>query len=187
MRLHSGKILKLPDQYFKNIIRDIPDFPSSGITFRDITPIFTNPSAFSKVVDWYCEQITKFAPIKKIVAIESRGFIFGSAVAYKMNLGLVPIRKKGKLPHKKVAVEYKLEYGVDTVEIHTDSLQPGEEVVILDDLIATGGTANAAIDLVTKIHGVPKVSIFFAELVALGGRNKLKTVKSDQIISLIKY
>ncbi len=182
-----GIILQGSDEYLRSIIRDVPDFPSPGVVFRDITPLLADPNAFSLAVDWYCEQIEKFSPVRKIIAIESRGLIFGSAIADRMGLGLIPVRKKGKLPHKTLSVKYELEYGVDTLEIHTDALQPKEKVIILDDLLATGGTAGAALQLVQKTQAVSVGALFLIELSILKGRSKVHAFNSERIISLVKY
>ena len=179
--------MQKPDEYLKSIIRNLPDFPSPGVIFRDITPLLANPDAFSKAIDWYCEQIEQLSSVQKIIAIESRGFIFGSAIADRMGLGLVPVRKKGKLPYKTISVKYKLEYGIDTLEIHVDALQPKEEVIILDDLLATGGTAGATLDLVQKTQAITIGALFLIELSTLKGRSKVNTLDSKKVVSLIKY
>ena len=168
-------------------IRDVPDFPAPGIIFRDITPLLADPYLFSQAVDWYCKEVERLHPVRKIIAIESRGFIFGSAVAHKMNLGLVPVRKKGKLPFTTASVEYQLEYGTDVLEIHTDALEAGEEVVVLDDLLATGGTAGATLELVKERKAIPRGGVFLIELPGLKGRDKIKLPEAKKIISLIKY
>lgn len=157
-------------------IRDIPDFPKKGIIFKDITPVLLDPKLFRKAVKIFASRI-KGQHIDKIVAIESRGFLFGAAVAHKLGLGIVPVRKKGKLPYKTIEVSYDLEYGSATVEMHADALKRGERVVIIDDLLATGGTARAAAQLVKKL-GARVVEIdFLIELAFLQGRKKLKGYK----------
>lgn len=143
----------------KKIIREIPDFPKKGINFKDITTLFNNAEAFEYVVD---EIVTYFKSkkITKVVGLEARGFVFGGAVARQLKAGFVPIRKKGKLPYDTVSESYELEYGIDTVEMHADALDENDVVLIHDDLLATGGTAHAALELVKKA-GVKKVYFSF--------------------------
>lgn len=157
----------------KRAIRDVPDFPKKGIVFKDITPILRDPKLFHAAVELFAERhVHKL--LDAIVAIDARGFLFGAAVAYKLGLGIVPIRKKGKLPHETIEHSYDLEYGSNTVAIHTDALHPGQRVVLVDDLLATGGTAQAAAHLVEKL-GAKVVEIdFLIELAFLKGREKLK-------------
>ncbi|MCM8772506.1 MAG: adenine phosphoribosyltransferase [Candidatus Omnitrophica bacterium] len=166
----------------KNLIRTIPDFPKKGILFRDITPVLQNKDAFRKVIEIFKEETPK--DVEKIVAIESRGFIFGSALAYLIGVGFVPIRKSGKLPWKKVKIEYDLEYGTDSIEIHEDAITKGEKVVLVDDLLATGGTALASCKLIEKCGGIVKKILFLVELEELKGREKLKDY---DVFSLIKF
>jgi adenine phosphoribosyltransferase len=166
----------------KNLIRTIPDFPKKGILFRDITPVLQNGEAFREVIKIFKENTPK--EITKVIGIESRGFIFGSSLAYLIGVGFVPIRKSGKLPWKKVKMEYDLEYGTDTIEIHEDAIEKGEKVVLVDDLLATGGTAFAACKLIEKCGGIVKKIIFLVELEALKGREKLK---GYDVFSLIKF
>ena len=162
-------------------IRDIKDFPKQGIIFKDITPILQSGELFREVVDLMCEPYKDNVP-DYIVAIESRGFIFGSAMAYKLGCGIVPIRKKGKLPYDTYEASYDLEYGKATVEIHTDALKASDKVVILDDLLATGGTAGAAVKLVEKL-GTEIIGIdFLIELAFLNGREKLDKYKINALI-----
>ena len=154
-------------------IRDVPDFPKPGILFKDITPILHDPKLFKKAVKILADRI-KDKNITKVLAIESRGFLFGAALAYRLGLGIVPVRKKGKLPYKTVGVSYDLEYGSATLEIHRDALKRGDRVVIVDDLLATGGTAAATAKLAKKL-GAKVVEIdFLIELAFLNGRKKLK-------------
>jgi adenine phosphoribosyltransferase len=166
----------------KNLIRTIPDFPKKGILFRDITPVLQNGEAFREVIKIFKENTPK--EITKVIGIESRGFIFGASLAYLIGVGFVPIRKSGKLPWKKVKMEYDLEYGTDTIEIHEDAIEKGEKVVLVDDLLATGGTAFAACKLIEKCGGIVKKIIFLVELEALKGREKLK---GYDVFSLIKF
>ena len=168
---------------FKKAIRDIPDFPKKGILFKDITTLLTRGDLFGKVIDEIAGQYQS-KKIEKVVGIESRGFIFGSAVAYKLGAGIVPIRKKGKLPYKTVSATYQLEYGTDTLEMHEDALKPGTRVLIVDDLLATGGTARATAELVDKVGGKIVGYAFLIELEFLKGR---KNLDGYDIFSLIQY
>lgn len=167
----------------KKIIRDVPDFPKPGIVFKDITPILQNGEVFKKVVDHLVERYRN-REIDRIVGIESRGFIFGAPLAYALNKGLVLVRKNGKLPWKTVRWDYELEYGTDTIEMHSDSIQPGEKVLIVDDLLATGGTALATSQLVEKMGGKVAECAFVVELEFLNGRKKLE---GKEIFSLVKF
>lgn len=168
---------------FKSYIRDIPDFPKPGIIFKDITPLLGDPAAFAAMIDVFAEKY-KDSGITKICGIESRGFIFGAALAVKMKVGFVPIRKAGKLPYKVVKREYSLEYGTDTIEIHQDAVARGEKVLLIDDLIATGGTAEAAVALLGDV-GAEVAGIAFAiELAFLDGRKKFDQQK---VFSLLTY
>lgn len=151
-------------------IRDIPDFPQPGILFRDITPLLSDAALFRETVD---AMVAPFEKIDHVIIIESRGFIFGTPIAYAIGAGVVPVRKPGKLPAETFAEEYALEYGTNTLEIHKDALRPGERVLIVDDLLATGGTVQATINLVNKIGAeIIGVSVL-AELAALNGRTVL--------------
>lgn len=164
------------------LIREIPDFPKKGILFRDITPLLENAGAFEKTL-----QILKKncpARVAKVVAIESRGFILGGALASKLKAGFVPVRKGGKLPYKKSTVTYALEYGQDTLEMHSDGIKKGEKVVLVDDLLATGGTAEAAARLVEKLGGRVVKIIFLIELKDLGGKEKLREYSVFSLLSL---
>ncbi len=172
----------MKDLNLKNLIRTIPDFPKKGILFRDITPVLQNEKAFKEVINIFKKETPK--GVKKVVAIESRGFIFGSALAYLLGVGFVPIRKSGKLPWKKVKMEYDLEYGTDTIEIHEDAIEKGEKVILVDDLLATGGTAFASCKLIEKCGGIVEKILFLVELEELKGREKLK---GYDVFSLIKF
>lgn len=167
----------------KKKIRDIPDFPEPGIVFKDITPLLADFASFKKVVD-ILEEMVGREPIDLIAAIESRGFIFGTALAQRLGVGFVPVRKEGKLPFKKINQSYDLEYGTATVEIHEDAIKPGDKVLIVDDLIATGGTAKATLDLVKKLGGEVVALVFLIELKFLKGREK---ISDHKVISLIEY
>lgn len=167
----------------KSKIRDVPDFPREGILFKDITTVLRDPAAFKKSVELLAKHYEK-QMIDYIAGIEARGFIFGSALAYKLGKGFIPIRKPGKLPAKTERMSYELEYGTDSLEIHIDAVEPGKRVLIVDDLLATGGTAEAAIKLVKKIGGVIIGIAFVVELEFLKGREKLpEDCKITRLIS----
>lgn len=167
----------------KAAIRDVPDFPKPGIVFKDITTLLQDATEFRRSVDLLVEAC-QGRPVDKIVAIESRGFFFGGAMAHQMGVGFVPVRKPGKLPWKTVGVSYELEYGTDTVEMHSDALSEGEQVLVVDDVIATGGTARAAGELVEKLGAKVSAFVFLVELSFLAGREKLA---GHDIVSLIRY
>ena len=154
-------------------VRSIPDYPKPGIIFRDITTLLGNARAFRRAVD---ELVQPWAGMKidKVAGIEARGFILGGAVAHQVSAGFVPIRKKGKLPHKRVSVTYMLEYGEDEIEVHADALVAGERVVLVDDLIATGGTAEAAIKLLRQLDAEVLAACFVIDLPDLGGAERLR-------------
>ena len=156
----------------RRYIRNIEDFPKPGGIFRDITPLLLDPRATDEALDQLCDQ-AKGLGITKVAAIESRGFFFGSLIAHRLGVGYIPVRKKGKLPFTTLSVTYDLEYGTDTLEIHTDAIVPGDRVLIHDDVLATGGTARAAVELVEKAGGQVVLLSFLMELKALGGREKL--------------
>ncbi len=165
------------------LIRDIPDFPQPGILFRDITPVLADPKAFQEVMDHLCNAAKQMNP-DKILGIESRGFLMGGPIALELGLGFVLARKEGKLPAERIRAEYALEYGSNALEIHRDQILPGERVVIVDDLLATGGTAGAAAQLVEELGGVVGGMVFFIELTGLNGRMK---VPGYDVRSLVKY
>ncbi len=167
----------------KQYIRSVKDFPKAGIMFRDITTLLKNPEAIKTTLERLVE-LSKDLNISKVVGIESRGFIFGAMLAEKLNAGFVPIRKPGKLPAEIESKTYDLEYGVDTIEIHKDAIQRGERVLLHDDLLATGGTAVAAANLIEKLGGDVVQMSFIIELTFLKGRDKLK---SYDVKSLIEY
>jgi adenine phosphoribosyltransferase len=164
------------------LIREIPDFPKPGILFRDVTPLLGNGPAFRSCVRQLCERVAAQRP-QMIAGIESRGFIFGASVAVELGLGFVPIRKPGKLPWKTRQERYALEYGTDAIEVHEDALGPATRVALVDDLLATGGTAGAAIKLLQGLGGKVVVAGFVIELVALGGRKHLGDVPAEVLIS----
>ncbi|MCA1404773.1 adenine phosphoribosyltransferase [Ensifer sp. IC3342] len=156
-------------------IRSIPDYPKPGVMFRDITTLLGNPKAFRRAID---ELVHPYAgtKIEKIAGIEARGFILGGAIAHQLAAGFVPIRKKGKLPHDTVRIAYSLEYGVDEMEMHRDAIQPGEKVILVDDLIATGGTAEGAVKLLKQMGAEIVAACFIIDLPELGGRKKLEAL-----------
>jgi adenine phosphoribosyltransferase len=154
-------------------IRDVPDFPIKGILFKDITPVLQDGKLFRQAVDAIADR-QKGKNISAVVGIDARGFIFAGAVAYKLGIGLIPVRKKGKLPYKTVVTTYTLEYGSETSEMHVDALKPGDNVIIVDDLLATGGTAMAAATLVKRLGGNIAEIDFLIELSFLKGRERLK-------------
>ncbi|MCX7905117.1 MAG: adenine phosphoribosyltransferase [Elusimicrobiales bacterium] len=167
----------------KKFIRDVPDFPKKGILFRDITPFLENHKIFKKTI-LHLKNYYSNKKISKVIGIEARGFIIAAPLALEIKAGFVPVRKKGKLPYKTQSITYKLEYGVDTLQIHSDAIKKGENVLIVDDVLATGGTAKAVCELVEKLGG-NIVSIFMLiELEELKGREKLQ--KYD-LYSLVKY
>ena len=168
-------------QDLKSFIRDIPGFPKEGIIFKDITPLLKNGSKFRKAVDSMADKF-KDENIDVVLSVEARGFIFGAAIAYKLGAGIVPIRKKGKLPFKTHSVTYDLEYGKDTLEIHQDAFRKGAKVLIVDDLLATGGTTRAVVDLVERLGGKIVGIVFLIELTALKGREKLKDYPTASLI-----
>ena len=164
-------------------IRDIPDFPKPGIIFKDITTLLKDKTAFRHSIDLLVQSYRN-KQIDQIVAVESRGFIFGSALAYQLGTGFIPVRKPKKLPSATQRVEYELEYGTDSIEIHADALEPGQRILIVDDLLATGGTAAAAARLV-ELLGAKVVGLAFViELAFLNGRNRLE---GHDVFSLIQY
>lgn len=162
----------------KDYIRTIVDFPHEGIMFRDVTTLFADPRGFRMAID---QMLHPYAGerIDKVVGLEARGFILGGAIAHQLSVGFVPIRKKGKLPGTTISEEYKLEYGEAIVEVHDDAIQPGEKVLVVDDLLATGGTAEAGIMLVERLGGEIIGCAFIIDLPELGGRKKLEAMGMD--------
>ena len=167
----------------KDLIRDVHGFPKPGIVFKDITTLTGNPSGLRAAVDAIAERFEK-DNIDLVVGIEARGFVFGAAVAYKLGVGFVPARKPGKLPAETVRAEYDLEYGTDAVEIHRDAIAKGKSVLIVDDLLATGGTAAAVGELVEELGGVIVAFAFVIDLKFLNGRDKLR---GHDVFALIEY
>ncbi|MEM5783175.1 MAG: adenine phosphoribosyltransferase [Candidatus Aenigmatarchaeota archaeon] len=171
-------------EMFKNKIRRIPDWPKKGIIFLDITPLLNDEKCFQEIINILYERY-KDKKINKVVGIESRGFIIGSALAYKLSAGFVPIRKFGKLPWKKITEEYELEYGKDKIEMHKDAISENDNVILIDDLIATGGTAKAAANLIKKLGGKIIECCFLIELKSLSGRKVLEE-NGYKVFSLIQ-
>ena len=177
MELHEGRIAPL-----KAAIRDVPDFPKAGIVFKDITTLLKDPALYRQTIDLLADLCAGL-PCDKVVAIESRGFILGGVLAERLRAGFVPVRKKGKLPAVTRRHVYDLEYGTDTVEIHEDALSPGDRALVVDDVIATGGTAQAAGKLVEALGATVSAFVFLVELTFLKGRAKLE----GDVRSLIRY
>lgn len=167
----------------KDAIRDVPDFPKKGILFKDITTLLKDGDKLRKAVDALCEKY-KNTKVDKVLGVEARGFIFAPMVAYKLGAGFVPVRKSGKLPAKTKAVTYDLEYGTDTLEIHEDAINKGDRVLIIDDLLATGGTAAGVVKMVRELGGEVLGVGFLIELAFLNGKDKLSGV---EVFSLIQY
>ncbi|MCV2882890.1 adenine phosphoribosyltransferase [Actibacterium sp. XHP0104] len=167
-----------PRKTVKDYIRTIVDFPHEGIMFRDVTTLFADPRGFRMAID---QMLHPYAgmPIDKVVGLEARGFILGGAIAHQLSLGFVPVRKKGKLPGAVISEEYTLEYGEAVVEIHDDAIQPGERVLLVDDLLATGGTAEAGIKLIERLGGEIVGCAFVIDLPDLGGRARLEKMGMD--------
>ena len=164
-------------------VRDVPDFPKKGIMFKDITPVLSDPSLFRASIDLFLERC-RGREVDKIVGIDARGFVFGSAVAYELGVGFVPIRKRGKLPYRTEIAKYSLEYGEAEVEMHTDAVTQGERVVLVDDLLATGGTSAAAAVLIRKAGGQLLEAQFLIELEFLKGRKRLEPTP---VTAFLKY
>src|ERR1700688_1622050 len=176
--MHSDTIDKL-----RAAVRDVPDFPKKGIIFKDITPILNDGPLFRASVDLFLDQCRE-RKIDKVVGIDARGFVFGSAVAYELGIGFVPLRKKGRLPYKTESAKYSLEYGEAEMEMHIDAIKPGEQIVLIDDLLATGGTSASAATLIKKVGGVLLEAQFLIELEFLHGREKLAPIP---IVSFLHY
>jgi len=170
-------------QKLRAAVRDVPDFPKAGIIFKDITPILASGTLFRASIDSFLEQCCGKA-IDKIVGIDARGFLFGSAVAYELGIGFVPLRKKGRLPYKTESAKYSLEYGEAEMELHIDAIEAGEKIVLIDDLLATGGTSASAATLIKKVGGILLEAQFLIELEFLHGREKLAPIT---VVSFLKY
>lgn len=173
------------EQAIKNVIRDVPDFPKEGIIFKDITPIMMDPKLSQEIID-HLVTIYKDKKIDKVAGIESRGFLFGYPLAIRLGVPFILIRKKGKLPYKKTSYDYALEYGVSTIEMHTDAVESGDRVLVHDDLLATGGSAEAAAELIRQCGGEVAAFSFLVSLEFLNGTDKLKKYTGD-IEALVKY
>jgi adenine phosphoribosyltransferase len=167
--------------YIKSKVRSIPDWPIKGVIFRDITTLLLDPPAFKQICTIFYDRYVN-EKIDKIVGIDARGFLFGSVLAYKLDIGMIPIRKNGKLPYNTISESYTLEYGEEVIEIHEDAIQKGERVVVIDDLMATGGTISAAANLVEKLGGDIFECSFVLELPDLNGREKLGNRKVFSIV-----
>ncbi len=165
------------------LIRDIPDFPAEGVLFKDITTLLQDPDGFKAAVDALVEHYQS-EKIDAVAAIESRGFIFGAPLALALGAGFVPVRKPGKLPAESISIEYSLEYGTNSLEMHTDAIKPGQRVLVVDDLLATGGSAEASIRLVEQLGGQVVGAAFVVELLFLHGREKLADY---DVFSVIQY
>lgn len=170
----------------KQMIREVPDFPKPGITFKDITPVLLDPALFGRAVEWMAAPYAD-ARVTRVVSIESRGFILGAPIALRLGAGLVPIRKPGKLPRATQRVEYALEYGSDALEMHHDAVGKGDRVLVVDDVLATGGTAAAAAQLVGGTGGAMVGFSFLIELDFLKGRQRLQGRRIDRIEALLHY
>ena len=171
------------EKFIKSKIREIPDWPQKGVSFKDITPLLQDSQVFRKIIDELARPYLK-EKINKIVGIDARGFILAAALAYKLKTGLAIIRKKGKLPFKTISQKYSLEYASNTIEMHQDSILPGEKILLVDDVLATGGTMKTAVDLVKKLKGKIIGIDFLIELSYLKGREKLK---GHKVRALVKY
>jgi len=167
----------------ESYIRDVPDFPKEGIVFKDITPLLQDPAGLRAVLDGMAQQVEEHE-FDLVCGVESRGFIFGAALAQQLGKGFIPIRKPGKLPWKTASESYELEYGTDTIEIHTDAAPDGRSVLMVDDLLATGGTMEAAVKLVRKVGGAPVACAFVIELGFLPGRERLPDLP---VHALVRY
>jgi adenine phosphoribosyltransferase len=165
------------------LIRDIPDFPKSGILFKDITTLLKDGPAFHQAIDLLSARLRPF-PADVVVGMESRGFIFAAPIAYLLGVGFVPVRKLGKLPGQVISTEYDLEYGTNTLELHSDAIAPGQRVLVVDDLLATGGTVAATIELVERLQGRVSAVAFLVELTQLGGRARLD---GYEVVSLLQF
>lgn len=171
-----------PEQ-LATLIDDVPDFPKKGILFKDITTLLKHPAAFKASIEQLTDRVRQYTP-QVVIGMESRGFIFAAPIAYRLDAGFVPVRKLGKLPGDVISTEYDLEYGTNTLELHSDAVSPGERVLIVDDLLATGGTVSATIELVERLQGEVVAVAFLVELTELKGRDRLG---SYEVVSLIKF
>ena len=168
----------------KSLIRTVPDFPRPGILFRDITPLLASPTGFRDVINAFADRYV--GKVDKVAAVEARGFIFGAAIAHAIGVGFVPVRKPGKLPHTSIGHDYALEYGTNRVELHIDGVAAGERVVVVDDLLATGGTMGAALSLFERVGANIVECAFVIDLVEVGGRARLEQ-RGYKVFSLCEY
>lgn len=185
-RRHIGRDLGDPpytSQQLARLIDDVPDFPKKGILFKDITTLLKDARAFKQSIDQLTDLVRGHRP-HVVIGMESRGFIFAAPIAYQLDAGFVPVRKLGKLPGEVISTEYDLEYGTNTLELHSDAISPGDRVLIVDDLLATGGTVSATIDLVKRLEGKVVAVAFLVELTALNGRDRLDDY---EVVSLIQF
>jgi len=167
----------------KDYIVEVPDFPKPGISFKDITPVLKNPVAYRYVIDRLHDEI-KDSGVDLVLGVESRGFLFAAPLAMRLNRGFIPVRKPGKLPRERISASYALEYGVDALEVHRDAIRDGQKVVLVDDVLATGGTIAACVQLVKRLGGEVVAVAFLMELTFLAGREKLK---DDRVVSVVQY
>jgi adenine phosphoribosyltransferase len=170
-------------QQLASLIDDVPDFPKKGILFKDITTLLKDARAFRQAIDQLADLVRTYEP-QVVIGMESRGFIFAAPIAYLLGAGFVPVRKLGKLPGEVISTEYDLEYGTNTLELHSDAISPGDRVLIVDDLLATGGTVSATIELVERLRGEVTALAFLVELTDLKGRDRLEEY---EVISLIQF
>jgi adenine phosphoribosyltransferase len=170
-------------QQLASLIDDVPDFPKKGILFKDITTLLKDARAFKQAIDQLTDLVRQYSP-RVVIGMESRGFIFAAPIAYQLSAGFVPVRKLGKLPGEVISTEYDLEYGTNTLELHSDAISPGDNVLIVDDLLATGGTVSATIQLVERLHGHVAAVAFLVELTDLNGRDRLGNY---EVVSLIRF
>ncbi|HEY4002638.1 MAG TPA: adenine phosphoribosyltransferase [Candidatus Xenobia bacterium] len=173
----------MTEEQLKKIVRDVPDFPRPGILFKDITPLLAHPAAFETCIDALAEKYQD-ANLSAIAAVEARGYLVGAPLAYKMGVSLVPVRKPGKLPYETISQKYELEYGSNTLEIHKDAVKAGQRVLVVDDLIATGGSARATGDLLSRLGAHVVGYAFLIELTFLNGRD---TLQGFDVFSLMRY
>ena len=178
-----GEAVRVLDPAVAGLVRDVPDFPTPGILFKDITPLLGDAAAWRHTVDVFAQVVEEFAPTH-VVGIEARGFVLAAPIAYRLGIGFVPVRKPGKLPHATTGVGYDLEYGSDGLEVHLDAFGPGDRVVVVDDVLATGGTAAAASELVARTGAGVVGAGFLIELDALAGRSRLP---DHPVVSLLRY
>lgn len=169
--------------WLADLVRDVPDFPRAGVTFKDITPLLANVDGFRLTVDALADRFSGVA-VDHVIGIEARGFIPAAPIAYRIGAGLIPVRKAGKLPWQVIREEYSLEYGNDRLEIHRDAIRPGERVLVVDDVLATGGTAAAVVRLVEALGGVVVGLAFILELTALGGRARFDAYQLESLVAL---